>query len=187
MNRIVLSVVHASGTEVALVLGDITEEKVDAIVNAANTRLAHGGGVAGAIVRRGGQEIQTESDELAPVKVGHAVITGGGKLHAAFVIHAVGPRWGEGDEEEKLASAVCASLLLANERQLESISLPAISTGIFGFPLETAVTVILTEIRRVLDEKLAPSLRIVRIVLFDQQAVHAFMMQWEAVWSSGLR
>ncbi|MFH0881876.1 MAG: macro domain-containing protein [bacterium] len=185
MNKVHQSIVRSSGTEIALVLGDITLEKVDAIVNAANSRLAHGGGVAGAIVRRGGVEIQEESNRVAPVEVGSAAITGAGKLQAGYVIHAVGPRWGEGDEEKKLASAVRSSLVLASEHNLSSISMPAISTGIFGFPLETAVTVILGEIRKVLDEGAAPSLKKIRVIVFDERSLHAFSSQWKAAWGLG--
>ncbi len=186
MNQVKRSFTHSSGSEVALVLGDITVEEVDAIVNAANSRLAHGGGVAGAIVRRGGPGIQEESNRVAPVEVGHAAITGAGKLSAAYVIHAVGPRWGEGEEHEKLASAVRSSLVLASDYQLASVSMPAISTGIFGFPLETAVTVILGEIRKVLDEGVAPSLKQIRLVVFDERSLHAFEAQWRGAWGLGV-
>lgn len=117
-----------------LVQGDITEREADAIVNAANSHLQHGGGVAGAIVRKGGRIIQEESDRIGFTPVGSAVITGAGRLPARFVIHAVGPRMGEGDEDNKLKKAVLNSLLLASRKNLKSISLPAISSGIFGFP-----------------------------------------------------
>ncbi|MFN4183004.1 MAG: macro domain-containing protein, partial [bacterium] len=124
----------ASGHIVKIVEGDITEEQVDAIVNAANSYLKHGGGVAGAIVRKGGKIIQEESDRIGYVPVGEVAITSAGALPAKKVIHAVGPRWGEGNENEKLRSAVWNSLKKAQEEQFQSISLPAISAGIFGFP-----------------------------------------------------
>jgi hypothetical protein len=108
MSDVLLSAACGSGV-VEVVVGDLTEERVDAIVNAANSALAHGGGVAGAIVRRGGQGIQDESDQKAPVPVGSAVMTGSGRLPCRFVIHAVGPRWGEGDEEGKLRRGPRAS------------------------------------------------------------------------------
>lgn len=186
MNRVHQATIHPSGAEISLVQGDITLEEVDAIVNAANRHLAHGGGVAGAIVRRGGQEIQEESNQAAPVEVGHAAITGAGKLKAAYVIHTVGPRWGEGEEIEKLSSAIRSALLLAAQYKLKSISLPAISTGIFGFPIETAVTVILSEIRKVLDEGAASSLRRIRVVVYDDRSLHAFEAQWRAAWGLGM-
>src|SRR5512147_2861577 len=89
-------------TTIRIISADLTESNVDAIVNAANSYLQHGGGVAGAIVRKGGQIIQEESNEVGYVPVGECAITTGGRLKARFVIHAVGPRWGEGDEENKL-------------------------------------------------------------------------------------
>src|SRR3990172_3915451 len=122
------------GKYIRLVQGDITEQKTDAIVNAANSHLQHGGGVAGAIVKKGGQIIQKESDKIGYVPVGKSAITTAGKLPSKYVIHAVGPRWGEGDEDNKLKSAVISSFKLADEKKLKSISIPAISAGIFGFP-----------------------------------------------------
>jgi O-acetyl-ADP-ribose deacetylase (regulator of RNase III) len=112
-----------NGKTLRLVLGDITERETDAVVNAANSYLQHGGGVAGAIVRKGGQIIQEESDKIGFVPVGNAAITVAGKLPAKFVIHAVGPRMGAGDEDNKLKSAVLSSLLLASEKGLKSISI----------------------------------------------------------------
>ncbi len=126
-----------------IVEGDITLLDVDAVVNAANNRLILGGGVAGAIRRRGGPSIQKECDRLAPVETGQAVITGGGRLQARFVIHAVGPRFGEGEEDAKLAGATRSSLDIARDRKLETVALPAISTGIFGFPIERASGIML--------------------------------------------
>ncbi len=178
-NTVVRSYGFAEGARVSLVLGDITLEQVDAIVNAANSNLVHGGGVAGAIVRRGGKAIQEESYALAPVPVGGAVITSGGKLAAKHVIHAVGPRWGEGEERAKLALAVGASLRLASKHDLKSISMPAISTGIFGFPMKRAAGVILGEIKMVIESGEAPSLEEVRICLFDREAVEVFEGEWE--------
>ncbi len=116
---------------------DITGETVDAIVNAANVGLSHGGGVAGAIVRKGGQVIQDESDRVGRVPTGGAAITGAGTLPARFVIHAIGPVWRghTPDENDRLlASAVTASLEIARAKDLQSIAFPGISSGIFGFP-----------------------------------------------------
>jgi O-acetyl-ADP-ribose deacetylase (regulator of RNase III) len=163
------------------VLGDITAEEVDAIVNAANSQLQHGGGVAGAIVRKGGRVIQEESNRVAPVNVGRAAITSAGSLPAQHVIHTVGPRWGEGDEDNKLASAVRSALTVANDQGLRTISLPAISTGIFGFPLEQAVRVILQTIRQTLDHQDDLSLDTVRLCLFDEGTLQAFQEGWGAL------
>lgn len=122
------------GVSLSVIRGDLTESDVDAIVNAANSHLQHGGGVAGAIVRKGGFVIQEESNRIGYVPVGGAALTTGGKLKARNVIHAVGPMWGEGDEENKLKKAVRSVLALAAEQGFSSISMPAISAGIFGFP-----------------------------------------------------
>lgn len=126
-----------------IVEGDITLLDVEAVVNAANKNLQLGGGVAGAIRRRGGPAIQAECDRLAPIEVGEAAITGGGNLMARYVIHAVGPMSGEGDEEAKLARATLNSLRIAAERKIKSLAFPAISTGIYGFPLQDCSRVML--------------------------------------------
>lgn len=130
-------------TWVELVTGDITDLATDAIVNAANTRLILGGGVAGAIRRRGGPAIQAECDRIGGTFVGGAVITTGGNLPARYVIHAVGPQMGEGDEDEKLKNATLNSLKVAEKHQLTSLAFPAISTGIFGFPIDRAAQIML--------------------------------------------
>lgn len=136
-------IVTVGRTRLELVQGDLTALAADAIVNAANSDLILGSGVAGAIREKGGPAIQTACEPLAPVPVGGAVMTGGGRLPARHVIHAVGPCFGEGDEEEKLAAATRASLALAEERGLRWIALPAISTGTYGFPLDRAAAVML--------------------------------------------
>ncbi len=129
-----------------LIEGDITEMASDAIVNAANSHLKHGGGVAGAIVRKGGRIIQDESDKIGYCAVGEAVITGAGRLKAKHVIHTVGPRMGEGNEDEKLKNATVNSLKLADREGLESITFPAISAGIFGFPIDRCAEIMLENI-----------------------------------------
>jgi O-acetyl-ADP-ribose deacetylase len=129
---------------IELVQGDITELDTDAIVNAANASLWMGGGVAGAIRRKGGLEIQKECDLIGGTFVGGAVITTGGRLKAKHVIHAVGPRQGEGDEDRKLRNATLNSLKVADENNLKSITFPAISTGIFGYPLDKCATIMLS-------------------------------------------
>lgn len=141
--------VQINQTTLELVEGDITEMDTDAIVNAANERLAHGGGVAGVISRKGGPAIQRESDawvrQHGPVRTGTAAITSGGKLKARHVIHAVGPVYdGTPRSADLLASAVRAALSMADEHGLKSIALPAISTGIFGYPMEEAAQVMVS-------------------------------------------
>ena len=127
-----------------LVQGDITEMETDAIVNAANVQLVLGGGVAGAISKKGGPSIQEECKRIGGTHVGGAVITTGGNLKAKHVIHAVGPRMGEGDEDGKLKNAILNSLEIADKHQLESISFPAVSTGIFGYPLDRCAQIMLS-------------------------------------------
>lgn len=135
-----------NATRVRIIRGDLTEAPVDAIVSAANSHLQHGGGVAGAIVRKGGRIIQEESNRIGFVPVGDCALTSGGSLHAKYVIHTVGPRWGEGDEEAKLRSAVLNTLKLAENRAFSSIAMPAISAGIFGFPKDRCARIMIEEI-----------------------------------------
>ena len=139
-----------------LVEGDITERNVDVIVNAANSYLKHGGGVAAAIVRKGGAIIQDESDMIITagglVPVGSAVITTAGRLPCKAVIHTVGPRMGEGNEDYKLRKAVRSSLLLASEKCFTSISMPAISSGIFGFPKDRCARILVEESKTFLED-----------------------------------
>jgi O-acetyl-ADP-ribose deacetylase (regulator of RNase III) len=125
-----------NGKKLRIVEGNIVLLNVDAVVNAANKSLILGGGVAGAIRHYGGPSIQDECNEIGPIEVGEAVITGGGLLKARYVIHAVGPVYGEGDEDKKLGKAVLNSLKLAKKKKLRSIAFPAISTGIFHFPIK---------------------------------------------------
>jgi O-acetyl-ADP-ribose deacetylase (regulator of RNase III) len=131
-------------TSLVLVDGDIAEQATDAIVNPANSELILGGGVAGAIRRKGGPKIQEECDKIGGTPVGTAVITTGGNLKAKHVIHAVGPQMGEGDEDRKLRNATLNSLKLADQHKLKSITFPAISTGIFGYPINRCAEVMLT-------------------------------------------
>ena len=135
---------------IELAHGDITALEVDAIVNAANDRLKLGAGVAGAIRRRGGPSIQEECDRIGRCPIGGAVVTGGGDLPARWVIHAVGPIWGGGGggEEALLASAVRSALDRAEEIGARSVALPAISTGVYGFPLGRAAEISIDEARR---------------------------------------
>ena len=165
-------------TTLELTQGDITAMETDAIVNAANERLAHGGGVAGAISRRGGAEIQRQSDawvrEHGPVPTGSAAITGGGRLPARYVIHAVGPVYdGTPRLAEKLASAVRSSLALADEHDLKSVALPAISTGIFGYPLDEAARVMLSAAVKYLEGE--TGLERVVFCLYGQGAFEGFV------------
>ena len=158
-----------------LTVGDITTLEVDAVVNAANSALELGGGVAGAIRRGGGPEIQAECDRLGECPVGGAMVTGAGTLPARFVIHAVGPIWGDHSPEENdrlLASACREALARANERGLTSVALPSISSGIFGFPIDRAARVLLRE--TIAHLRGETTLKQVVFCLFDEQAFDVY-------------
>jgi O-acetyl-ADP-ribose deacetylase (regulator of RNase III) len=167
--------VKIAGRTLELVEGDITELDTDAIVNAANARLVLGGGVAGAIRRKGGPSIQAQCDRIGGTFVGGAVLTTGGHLKARHVIHAVGPQMGEGDEDGKLRSATLNSLKLADEHGLKSLAFPAISTGIFGFPIQRCAEIML----RTTIEYLRGPTNLERVVfcLFGQDNYEVFARQ----------
>ena len=167
-----------------LVEGDITELDTDAIVNAANERLAHGGGVAGIISRRGGPTIQRESDawvrQHGRVVTGSAAITSGGDLKARHIIHAVGPVYDRTPRSaELLASAVRSALQMADDHGLKSVALPAISTGIFGYPLEEAAQVMLEATIAYLRGE--TGLERVIFCLYGQRAFDVFARELEAL------
>jgi len=168
--------VQVGGQTLELCQDDITRQEVDAVVNAANSRLAGGGGVDGAIHRRGGPSIMHETSERYPdgCPTGSAVITGGGNLPAANVIHAVGPVWSGGNrgEAERLAGAYRRSLELAVEHGCRSVAFPALSTGAYRYPLDQAAQVALTTAIDFLKAHGRPEL--VRFVLFDAGAYGAF-------------
>jgi len=171
---------------IQIVQGDITTEEVDVIVNAANENLQHGGGVAWAIARKGGSTIQTESNnwirQHGPVSHSHPAWTSGGNLAAKYVIHAVGPVWGHGDEESKLVSATTGSLRVADELQCKSIAMPAISTGIFGFPKDRAAEIIFSATEKYFAENTRSTIKTVKLVLFDQRSADVFTNVWESKW-----
>lgn len=159
-------------TKLILRQGDITESRVDAIVNAANNDLVLGAGVAGAIRRKGGPTIQQECDRIGTVALGAAVITGGGNLPAKYVIHAASMSLGGRTTEANLRAATENSLRCAHERGLDSIALPAIGTGVAGFPVERCAEVMLTVVRDHLNR--GSSLNRVELVLFDRATLEAF-------------
>lgn len=182
MNTVLVERVLPTGQMIQIVQGDITTENVDAIVNAANEQLQHGGGVAWAISKKGGAAIQKESDDWirqhGPVSHSHPAWTSGGLLPARFVIHAVGPVWGDGDEDNKLESAVTGSLRVADELNCSSIGMPAISTGIFGFPKDRAAGIIFSAIEKYFESH-SSNLKVVKLVLFDQSTVDVFVKSWK--------
>jgi O-acetyl-ADP-ribose deacetylase (regulator of RNase III) len=177
----VISEKNINGKLLRLVQGDITERDTDAIVNAANSYLQHGGGVAGAIVRKGGQIIQDESDRIGFVPVGNAAVTTAGKLPSKYVIHAVGPRMGEGDEDNKLKSAVLKSLQLASEKNFQSLSLPAVSSGIFGFPKDRCAMILVKEAAAFLKSNPESSLVLIEFCIFDDLTAGYFEKEFNSL------
>ncbi len=181
MNKVLVDQTLPTGQIIQIVQGDLTTETTNAIVNAANEHLQHGGGVAWAIVQRGGEVIQQESDawirKYGPVPHSHPAWTSGGLLPAKYVIHAVGPVWGDGNEDEKLSAAVHGSLEVADKLNLSSISLPAISTGIFGFPKDRAAGVIFSTIKNYFAHH-ESGIKLVRLVLLDDATIRAFISAW---------
>jgi O-acetyl-ADP-ribose deacetylase (regulator of RNase III) len=163
--------------KVVIQQGDLTEMDTDAIVNAANNDLILGGGVAGAIRRKGGEEVQRECDAIGSIPVGYAAITGGGKLKARFVIHAASMRMGGATTAEALRSSTAYALRIAAERQLKSVAFPAVGTGIAGFPMKECAAIMLAEAARHLQTETS----IVKIcfVLFDDEACGVFDRAWK--------
>ena len=157
-----------------MVRGNLLEEPVDAIVNAANGHLAHGGGVAAIISRAAGPALQAESDSLVeesgPFPTGSAIATTAGRLPFKAVIHAVGPRYGEGDEEKKLTQALSAAFALAAGRGWQSVAFPAVSAGIFAVPLDICARAYLAAAR-------SARLRKVRLCLRDQPVIDAVLKE----------
>jgi len=159
--------------------GDITTYQVDAIVNAANNDLTLGGGLAGAIARKGGQAVQEQCRRHGPIKVGEAAITGAGRMPARYVIHAASMALGERTTAETLASSVRAVLELAEQYKLKSIALPAIGTGIAGFPVDRCAEIMLRLIHNHLTSE--RSIERVYFVLYDDQAHEAFRNEYARI------
>ena len=160
---------------IRLIQGDITEQSTDAIVNAANSQLILGAGVAGAIRKMGGPTIQEECSRIGYTEVGSAAITTGGKLKAKFVIHAVGPVWADYSESQAkqlLYNAIEKSMVILEQKNLKSITFPAISTGIFGFPKIEAAIVMKQAILHFLQQAKKPY--IVQICLFSPEDYDIF-------------
>ena len=159
-------------TRIVIRQGDLTESDCEAVVNAANTDLMLGGGVAGAIRNKGGPQIQAECDKIGPIALGEAAITSGGKLKARYVIHAAGMHLGGRASEESLRNSTRNSLRRATEKGIKTIAFPAIGTGIAGFPMKRCAEVMIEEIRAHLGGEQVPER--VEIVLFDHAALAAF-------------
>ncbi len=188
MNTVLKEHVFPTGQTIQIVQGDITTEEVDAIVNAANEHLQHGGGVAWAISKKGGPDIQAESDswirQHGPVPHARPAWTSGGLLPAKYVIHAVGPVWenGKDHEDQKLEQAVTGSLQVADELKCSSIALPAISTGIFGFPKDRAAGITFTSIEKYFESNVS-TIKVVKMILFDKPTIEVFINIWQTKWA----
>jgi O-acetyl-ADP-ribose deacetylase (regulator of RNase III) len=188
MNRVISEQILESRSHLQIVQGDITKEVAEAIVNAANAQLKHGGGVARAIAARGGPQIQAESDswvlEHGPVRPESPAYTSGGNLPCRYVIHTVGPVWGEGDEEYKLGTAIMGALKLGDHLAVSSISFPAVSTGIYEFPKEQAAVIILHAFQNYFAKYRESKLEVVRLILFDQESLDIFYRIWNSTFKS---
>lgn len=180
-----------TGQTLQVVQGDLTKESTDAIVNAANGWLAHGGGVAGAILRRGGLQIQFESDawveQHGRVAVGDVAVTGAGALPCKKVIHAVGPVWegGGDDEEDDLRAAALNSLKKAGELGCASIAMPAISSGIFGFPKERCAEILVEAALDYFTLHPDTSVKVVRFTNIDSPTVEVFEDEFKRRFGGG--
>jgi O-acetyl-ADP-ribose deacetylase (regulator of RNase III) len=167
---------------IVIIAGDLVEQDVDAIVNAANSDLILGGGVAGAIRSRGGPRIQAECDAHGPVNIGEAAVTGGGELPARHVIHAASMALGGATTAESLQSSMDHAFRLAQQLDVKTIGVPAVGTGIAGFPVDACAVVMARSLRRALDNGWAPDE--VRFVLFGDGARRAFQASFQDAFGS---
>jgi O-acetyl-ADP-ribose deacetylase (regulator of RNase III) len=174
----------AISEKIVIQQGDLTDMDTDAVVNAANNDLQLGAGVAGAIRRKGGEEIQRECDAIGSIPVGYAAITGGGKLKARHVIHAASMQLGGRTTATALGNSVAHSLRIASERGLKTIAFPAVGTGVAGFPLEECASIMLREAAQHL--KTETSLEKIYFVLFDDRACDVFTRAWNRLQSAPL-
>lgn len=169
------------GVTFRLAKGDITKTNADVIVNAANSHLKHHGGLARHIVQKGGYVIQKESSKIGFVPVGSSAITTPGRLPFKAIIHAVGPRWGEGNEDDKLKNALRSSLALASQKGYRSISIPAISAGICGFPKDRCAEILVSESKRVVYENPQSTVKEIEFCIYEDYTLFQFTRQFEAL------
>ena len=189
MKDIHFSLAHA--INLILKQGDLTLEKVDVIVNAANCHLQHGGGIAGAILRQGGRIIQLESDHWISQHglVGHSspAVTGSGALSCQYIFHAIGPIWGSGDEENKLHQTIQGCLLKMDALHLQTIAFPAISTGIYAFPIDLAARIFIQTFQQYANEYPCTGIQEIRLILFDQSTLNLFLKHCSSYpWESSI-
>jgi O-acetyl-ADP-ribose deacetylase (regulator of RNase III) len=183
MSKLLGYIILARGKRMELIHGDLTEEQVDVIVNAANQWLQHGAGVAGAIIQKGGAVIQSESNEWVAkhgsITRDQPAYTNAGNLPCRYVIHAVGPVWGEGEEEEKLYRAIMGALKLAVQLKAHTLSIPPISTGIFGFPKDKAAPIFYSAINNFWLSEPNYLLTKIRITIIDDLTSNVFLTALE--------
>lgn len=183
MVQILRRISTTGSNEIQLLEGDITRVDVDAIVNPANSHLMHGGGLAGVLDQKAGPTLQQEStawvQEHGPVRHHSPAYTSAGALPFQYIIHAVGPIWGSGDEEAKLRAAVLGSLKKADELKLSAVALPAISCGVFGYPLQEAAGVILKAVRDYTEQERDSGLARILVVLYGEPAASVFTRVWD--------
>ena len=180
-SRVINEIKIKDGRMVTLVEGDITERNVDVIVNPANSYLRHGGGIASTMVKKGGSIIQEESNKIGFIKVGSSTITSSGILPCKAIIHTVGPRMGEGNEDEKLSKAINSCLELGLLKGFESISIPAISSGIFGFPKDRCSKILVNETISFLKnlEDSSTGIKLVEFCILGKETLQAFGYEFE--------
>ena len=180
-SRVINEIKIKEGRMLTLVEGDITERNVDVIVNPANSYLRHGGGIASTIVKKGGSIIQEESNKIGFIKVGSSTITSSGILPCKAIIHTVGPRMGEGNEDEKLSKAINSCLELGLLKGFESISIPAISSGIFGFPKDRCAKILVNETISFLKnlEDSSTGIKLVEFCILGKETLQAFVYEFE--------
>jgi O-acetyl-ADP-ribose deacetylase (regulator of RNase III) len=179
MRKLPLDIVLSETTTLIIKQGDLTQEPVDIIVNAANRQLDHGGGIARVISLAGGLEIDRESKEWVrthgPVSHESPAVTGAGNMPARYVFHAVGPVWGTGNEENKLSQTITGCLLKMDEMKCSSIAFPAISTGVYRFPKALAASIFYEAFKKYFSSHPASSITKVHLVLFDTPTIAAFL------------
>ena len=180
-SRVINEIKIKEGRMLTLVEGDITERNVDVIVNPANSYLRHGGGIASTMVKKGGSIIQEESNKIGFIKVGSSTITSSGILPCKAIIHTVGPRMGEGNEDEKLSKAINSCLELGLLKGFESISIPAISSGIFGFPKDRCAKILVNETISFLKnlEDSSTGIKLVEFCILGKETLQAFVYEFE--------
>jgi len=178
-----MTAITYNGVRIEVLEADITEQVVDAIVNAANNDLVLGSGVAGAIARKGGPAIQEACNRHGPIQVGEAAITGAGNLPAQYVIHAASMRLGGKATAESIRGSVAHSLQLAETHGVRSIALPAVGMGIAGFPLQEGARIMMQTLKAHIDG--STQLQLVRFCLFGAEAVRAFETALQEVFGGG--